>query len=57
VCFSKETEYSCVVTMPSGEFARICRELSQLGESMCITCTKSGISFSAKGDLGSGERA
>uniref|UniRef100_A0A915KNK1 DNA sliding clamp PCNA n=1 Tax=Romanomermis culicivorax TaxID=13658 RepID=A0A915KNK1_ROMCU len=49
-----DTEYSCIVQMPSSEFSRICRDLSQLGDSMCITCTKSGIGFSSKGDLGSG---
>jgi proliferating cell nuclear antigen len=49
-----DTDYSCIVTMPSSEFSRNCRDLSQLGDSMCITCTKSGVSFSSKGDLGSG---
>lgn len=52
----QEQDYSCIVTMPSSEFSRICRDLSQLGESMTITCTKSGISFSAKGDLGNGKK-
>jgi len=49
-----DTDFSAVVTMPSAEFSRICRDLSQLGDSMCITCTKSGVNFSSKGDLGSG---
>ncbi|VDO99783.1 unnamed protein product [Soboliphyme baturini] len=49
-----ETEYSCVIKMPSTEFARICRDLSQIGESLMITCSKGSIAFSAKGDLGSG---
>jgi len=49
-----DTDYSCVVTMPSSEFSRICRDLSQLGDSLCITCTKSGVNFSSKGDLGKG---
>jgi proliferating cell nuclear antigen len=49
-----ETEYSCVVKMPSGEFARICRDLSQFGDSLTISCTKEGIKFSAAGDIGSG---
>ncbi|KOB75578.1 Proliferating cell nuclear antigen [Operophtera brumata] len=43
-----ETEYSCTIRMPSGEFARICRDLSQFGESMVISCTKE-----ATGDIGS----
>ncbi|XP_045211819.1 proliferating cell nuclear antigen-like [Mercenaria mercenaria] len=49
-----ETEYSCVVKMPSGEFQRICRDLSQIGESVVICCTKEGVKFSASGDLGTG---
>jgi len=49
-----ETEYSCVVKMPSAEFQRICRDLSQIGESVVICCTKEGVKFSATGDLGTG---
>ncbi|CAH1247008.1 proliferating cell nuclear antigen [Branchiostoma lanceolatum] len=49
-----DQEYSCVVKMPSGEFARICRDLSQIGEAVAISCTKDGIKFSASGDLGTG---
>lgn len=37
-----ETDYACIVRMPSLEFARICRDLSQFGESMVICCTKEG---------------
>jgi len=40
--------------MPSGEFQRICRDLSQIGESVVICCTKEGVKFSASGDLGTG---
>ncbi|KAK0182872.1 hypothetical protein PV327_000961 [Microctonus hyperodae] len=47
-----ETEYSCVVKMPSAEFARIIRDLSQFGETIAIACTKEGIKFSAAGDHG-----
>lgn len=49
-----DTEYSCVVKMPSAEFQRICRDLAQIGESVNICCTKDGIRFSASGDLGTG---
>ena len=38
--------------MPSGEFARICRDLSQFGESIVIACTKEGVKFSAAGEIG-----
>ncbi|KAK3089241.1 hypothetical protein FSP39_002044 [Pinctada imbricata] len=49
-----DTEYSAVVKMPSAEFQRICRDLSQIGESVVICCTKEGVKFSASGDLGTG---
>lgn len=49
-----ETEYSSIVKMPSGEFQRICRDLSQLGDSVVIACTKEGVKFSASGELGTG---
>ena len=49
-----ETDYSCVVKMPSAEFQRICRDLSQLGESVVIECDKEGVQFSAQGDIGTG---
>ncbi|XP_043274099.1 proliferating cell nuclear antigen [Venturia canescens] len=48
-----ETEYACVVKMPSQEFARICRDLSQFGEAITIACTKEGVKFTASGDSGS----
>lgn len=38
--------------MPSAEFARICRDLSQFGDSIVIACTKEGVKFSASGDVG-----
>lgn len=50
----QEQEYSCVVKMPSGEFARICRDLSQIGDAVMISCTKDGVKFSASGELGTG---
>ncbi len=40
--------------MPSGEFARIVRDLTQLGDSITISCTKSGVKFSSSGDIGTG---
>merc|ERR1712121_43500 len=49
-----ETDYSCVIKMPAAEFQRICRDLSQIGESVVICCTKEGVKFSANGDLGTG---
>lgn len=49
-----DTEYSSVVKMPAGEFQRICRDLSQFGDSVVICCTKEGVKFSTSGDTGSG---
>merc|ERR1711937_601990 len=49
-----ETEYSAVIKMPSGEFQRVVRDLSQFGESVVISCTKEGVKFSAAGDIGTG---
>lgn len=47
-----ETLYSCVIKMPSAEFARICRDLSQFGEAITIACSKEGIKFTSTGDYG-----
>ena len=41
--------------MPSAELQRICRDLTQIGESVVICCTKEGVKFSANGDLGTGK--
>jgi len=49
-----ETDYACVVKMPSNEFARIVRDLSQFGESIAISCSKQGVKFSSTGDIGTG---
>lgn len=50
----QDQEYDAVVKMPSSEFQRICRDLTQIGDSVKIECTKEGVKFSAKGDLGDG---
>ncbi|KAG8337458.1 proliferating cell nuclear antigen [Homalodisca vitripennis] len=47
-----ETDYSCLIKLPSAEFARICKDLSQFGESVVISCTKEGVKFSTAGDIG-----
>lgn len=47
-----ETDYSCIVKLPSSEFARICRDLGQFGESCVISCSKEGVKFSSAGDIG-----
>ena len=40
--------------MPSVEFQRIVRDLSQFGDSVVISATKEGVQFSVRGDLGNG---
>ena len=47
-----DIEFSCTVKMPSAEFMRICKDLSNIGESVNICVTKGGVTFSAKGDIG-----
>lgn len=41
--------------MPSAEFARIMRDLSVIGDTCTIECTKEGVKFSVSGDLGVGK--
>merc|ERR1712039_498414 len=37
-----ETDYAAVIKLPSSEFQRIIKDLSQFGESVVISCTKEG---------------
>eukprot|EP00996_Jenningsia_fusiforme_P001089 NODE_1996_length_1331_cov_75.313573_g1812_i0.p1 GENE.NODE_1996_length_1331_cov_75.313573_g1812_i0~~NODE_1996_length_1331_cov_75.313573_g1812_i0.p1 ORF type:complete len:286 (+),score=83.76 NODE_1996_length_1331_cov_75.313573_g1812_i0:75-860(+) len=50
-----EQEYKAVVTMPSAEFQRICRDLSMLGDTVNIAVSKEGVNFAASGDIGAGK--
>eukprot|EP00122_Pirum_gemmata_P007549 Pgem_evm1s6929 len=52
-----DTNYTCQVTMSSAEFQRICRDLSSFGDSVLITCSKEGVTFTTNGDSGSGSIA
>lgn len=49
-----DTEYDAEVTLPSSEFARLCRDLSALGESVRIEVSKEGVRFSSDGDAANG---
>jgi len=49
-----EDNYAAVLTMPSSEFQRIAGVLSQLDDSLIISCTKEAFKFSVNGELGSG---
>ena len=50
-----ETDYAAVIKLPSNEFQRVIKDLSQFGESVVISCTKEGVKFSSAGDIGVGE--
>jgi proliferating cell nuclear antigen len=49
-----ETDYDSRVTLPSSEFARIVRDLSQLGESVRIEVSKEGVRFASDGEAANG---
>lgn len=49
-----ETDYVATITMPSAEFARICRDLAIIGENCSISAAKEGVRFAVDGDLGTG---
>jgi len=49
-----DTEYKAIVQMNAGEFQRICRDLTILGDTVSISATKEGVKFSVSGDLGNG---
>jgi len=49
-----DTEYKCVVKMPSSEFHRICKEIAIIGDTIKISASKEGVRFGVSGELGSG---
>lgn len=49
-----DQSYQVVITMPSVEFQKICRDLTILGDTVNIAATKDGVKFSVSGDMGSG---
>lgn len=49
-----DQDYDAVIRLPSAEFQRIVRDLSQFGDTVTIACTKDGIRFSCSGEIGSG---
>jgi len=50
-----DQEYDATIKLPSSELARICRDLSQFGDTVTLACTKDGIRFSCQGEQGSGK--
>jgi len=49
-----ETEYSSLITINSGEFAKICKELVQLSDSLTIATSQSNVQLKVDGQAGSG---
>lgn len=49
-----DTDYTVTIKMPAHKFQRICRDLSQIGDAVTISCAKDCVRFAASGDLGSG---
>lgn len=49
-----DTEYKCIVKMPSAEFKRICSEITVIGDTVKISASKDGVKFSVAGDMGTG---
>ncbi|WP_411016905.1 hypothetical protein, partial [Salmonella sp. s51944] len=47
-----DTEYSAQIKMSSSEFQRICRDLSQFGDAVQISCSKQEVIFSSVGETG-----
>ncbi|ONH75290.1 Proliferating cell nuclear antigen [Saccharomyces cerevisiae] len=50
----EELQYDSTLSLPSSEFSKIVRDLSQLSDSINIMITKETIKFVADGDIGSG---
>jgi proliferating cell nuclear antigen len=49
-----ETEYSSVVSLNSGEFSKICRELYAMSETVTVTTNPDFVQFNVDSDIGSG---
>ncbi|KZO97440.1 proliferating cell nuclear antigen [Calocera viscosa TUFC12733] len=49
-----DTSYDATVSLPSGEFSNICRNLATLGESVKVEAGKDGVRFSADGEAANG---
>lgn len=48
-----DQDYMAKVEMPTAEFSKIIRDLSALGDTCSISCTKEGVKFSVQGEIGS----
>lgn len=50
-----ETEYQCIIRMPSAEFQRIVRDMQVMGDTISIAASKDGVKFAVTGDIGKGD--
>lgn len=48
------TDYEAVINMPSAEYRRIFTDLSVIGDTISIECSKQSACFSVEGDIGTG---
>lgn len=49
-----DTEAKAIVKLSAVEFARVCRDLGSIGDTVIIDCRKEAVSFSVTGDELSG---
>jgi len=49
-----DTEYKTTIKMPAGEFQRICRDLTTVGDTVVVSATKEGVKFSVSGETSNG---
>ena len=50
-----DVEINCVVTMPSNDFQRMCRDMSNISDTVTIQSDPDGLFFKCKGDFASQE--
>mmetsp|Transcript_13013 Transcript_13013/g.19617 ORF Transcript_13013/g.19617 Transcript_13013/m.19617 type:complete len:271 (-) Transcript_13013:664-1476(-) len=49
-----DSEYDCVIQMPSRDFKKIVNDLTPIGDAVTIGATKKGVTFKVSGQIGSG---
>ena len=50
----QDINYECIISIPSIEFCKICKDLINIGDTISINCTKDGVIFSTKGESSNG---
>ena len=50
-----DVDINCIVTMPSNEFQRMCRDMLNIGDTIEISSTDEGLKFNCEGDFASQE--